>query len=361
MKMLFAGGGSLGPVTPLLAVAEALRERDPSIELLWVGTPSGPERTLVEDAGIRFCALPVARLTRYPSLEWLALPINAVRAMVGARRLMRNERPDLVASAGGFTGVPVAVAAFVDGVPSWLHQSDVPPILSGRLSAPFASWVTVAWPQTAAAFPADRTEVVGNPARASVAGMTRDAGHARFGLDPSRPTVLVTGGGGGAEWVNRCMEAVGGELAREANVIHLTGLGKKTDALDRFGPAFVARELLSGEMAAALAAADALVGRAGMGTITEIAARGIPSILIPLPGSPAQEQNAAALAATGGTVVFRQDAMTPQELLEAIRALLRDEPRRRALSEAAYATLQTDAADRIASRLIEFAQKNSRP
>ncbi len=355
MKILFAGGGTLGPVTPLLAVAEAWKRTDPSVEFVWVGTPNGPERGAVEAAGIRFLSLPVARLTRYPSVEWLTLPWNLLRASRGAWEILRRERPNLVASAGGYTGVPLVAMARAQGIPSWLHQSDVRPILSSVLSAPFVSWITVAWESTAKAFPANKTRVVGNPARRSVLAADRDVALARFGLDPSRPTVLVTAGGGGSLWVNRQMETIGAELVRDANVIHLTGIGKLTDALQGFGTNYVVEELLTGGMADALAAADVVVCRAGMGTITELAAWRKPSIVVPLPDSP-QEDNARVLADASAAMVLRQGATTPQEFLEAVLGLLRDDPRRRALSSAIASILPTDVAETLVARLQSLAK-----
>lgn len=355
MKILFAGGGTLGPVTPLLAVAEAWKRIDPSVEFVWVGTPKGPERAAVEAAGIRFLSLPVARLTRYPSAEWPMLPVNLFRASRGAWEILMRERPNLVASAGGFTGVPIVAAARAQGIPSWLHQSDVRPILSSVLSAPFASWITVAWESTARAFPAGKTRVVGNPARRSVLAADRDLALAKFGLDASRPTVLVTAGGGGSLWFNHQMETVGAELVRDANVIHLTGLGKMSEALQGFGKNYVAEELLTGGMADALAAADVVVCRAGMGTITELSARRKPAIVVALPDSP-QEDNAHVLADANAAMVLRQGATTPQEFLEAIRGLLRDEPRRRALSSAIASVLPTDVADALVARLQSLAK-----
>jgi len=299
--------------------------------------------------------LPVARLTRYPSIEWPKLPVNLFRAARGAWNLLKSERPDLVASAGGFTGVPVIVAARALGIPSWLHQSDVRPILSSILSAPFATRVTVAWEKTAKAFPAQKTRVVGNPVRASVLASNRDAALAKFGLDPTRPTLLIFGGGGGAGWFNGMMEIVGAEIVREANVIHLTGVGKLTERLEGFGKNYVVEQLLVGGMADAFAAADLVVCRAGMGTITELAAWRKPAIVIPLPDSP-QEDNASALADAGAAMVLRQSSTTPQEFLEAIRGLLRDASRRQALSSAVSSVLPTDVAETLAVRLQSLAK-----
>ena len=161
----------------------------------------------------------------------------------------------------------------------------------------------------------------------------------------------VTGGGGGSAWLNGMMEIVGGDLAAFANVIHITGPGKMTDRLGSFGQNYVAVELLTNDMREAVAAADAVVCRAGMGTITELAARRKPAVVIPLPRSP-QEANARALEEVGAAVVLRQGAVTPQELFEAIRGILVRDDRRDALSAAMNSVLRTDVASEIVSRLL---------
>lgn len=356
MKILFAGGGTLGPVTPLLAVAEAWRRIDPTVEFVWVGTPRGPERSLVETADIRFLSLPVARLTRYPSMEWILFPVNLFRAVRGAWTILKQERPHLVASAGGYTGVPLTIAARILGIPSWLHQSDVRPILSSRLCAPFANWITVAWEKTAKAFPARKTHVVGNPVRDSILATDRSTALVRFGLDPLRPTVFAFGGGGGSLWLNRMMETVGAEIVKDANVIHLTGIGKLTSKLEGFGQNYLMEELLSDGMADAFAAADVVVCRAGMGAITELAAWKKPAIVIPLPNSP-QEDNAVELSLADAALVLRQDATTPQEFLEAIRGLLLDKARQVSYATTIANLLPTQVSDFLVKRLRSLATK----
>lgn len=355
MKILFAGGGTLGPVTPLLAVAEALRDIDPGVEFVWVGTPNGPDRAAVEAAGIRFLTLPVARLPRYPSVEWVMLPANLFRAARQAWTILKAEQPSLVATAGGFTGVPLVVAARVLGIPSWLHDQDARPILSSKLVAPFATSITVAWEASLDAFPKDKTNVVGNPVRASMMAGSREDAIRAFRLDPARPTVLAFGGGGGSAWLNGQMEIVGEEMAREANVIHLTGLGKMTDRLASFGGTYRAEELLTARMADAMAAADVVVCRAGMGTITELSARQKAAVVVPLPNSP-QEDNARVLETAQAAVVMRQGAATPQELLEAVLGLVRHSERRHALGGAMARVLPTDVADRLARHLLSLAK-----
>ncbi|KKW36981.1 MAG: UDP-diphospho-muramoylpentapeptide beta-N- acetylglucosaminyltransferase [Candidatus Giovannonibacteria bacterium GW2011_GWA2_53_7] len=347
MKILFAGGGTLGPVTPLLAVAEAWQKMDPTVSFVWVGTRSGPEREIVQKAGIAFRDIPTARLPRYPSLEWLVLPFRLLAACFLAWRILRRERPSLIASAGGYTAVPVIVMGWLCRIPSWIHQQDVSPLLSNRLCAPFAQCITTAWPSSLKDFPASKTTHLGNPIRRVLLEGKKETARALFGLD-DRPTVLVVGGGTGALWMNHLMEEVGPWLVKRTNVIHITGKGKLTEPLRRIGKGYVVRELLMPEeMSQAYAVADLVVARAGMGTLTELAAWRKPSMLIPLPGS-AQERNARIVADVGAAKVVSQSAMTVNNFRNVLEDLLSDKQKQRTLSERMGALLLTDVAETFA-------------
>src|SRR3989338_7807534 len=194
MKILFAGGGTLGPVMPLLAVVSAWKKKDPSATFVWVGTAHGPERAFVEKEGIPFFTLPVARLPRYPSLEWVTFPFKLIAAKFKACWILLRERPHIIASGGGYTAVPLVWVGFVMGIPSWIHQSDVVPVLSNRLCAPAARCITVAWQLTLRSFPKKKTMWIGNPVREELLHATKDEAVKFFLLDATRPTVLAVGG-----------------------------------------------------------------------------------------------------------------------------------------------------------------------
>lgn len=355
MKILFAGGGTLGPVTPLIALMQAWKAEDPSAEFVWVGTKDGPEAGLVRAEGIKFLYLPTARLTRYPSYEWATLPWRLLTAFVTAWLVLGRERPSLVACAGGYTGVPLAYAAFLRRIPTWVHQPDAAPLLSVRLIAPVARLITVAWERTARSFPPRKTEVVGNPVRASVRAGAKDRAARAFGLDLRLPTLLVFGGGGGAKWINQMCMDMAPKLAGTANVIHITGTGKLKPAYQRFGPHYHAVEMLADGMADALAAADVVFARAGMGTVSELSALRKAAVLVPLPDSQ-QEGNARPLGEAGAAIVFSQRLVTLGDLEKAILGLLGDEPRRREMGARLASALPTDVAGKLVHRLKAVAK-----
>jgi len=336
----------MGPVTPLLAVVEAWRKAFPQDEFVWIGTRSGPERAAVEAAGIRFLHVPVFRLTRYPSVEWLTLPFAFVGSFLVAWFTLGRERPDMIASAGGYTAVPVVLCGWARGIPSWVHQQDARVVLTNRVCAPFAKCVTTAWEHLLSVLPPTKSKWIGNPVRPSVLEGKRDVAHERLGIDLRYPTVLAFGGGGGASWINRLMEEIGATIAEQANVIHITGRGKRADRLETIHKRYHAVEFLTDDMAHALKASTLVVARAGMGTLTELAALAKPAILIPIPGS-MQEDNIARVRVADAAVVLAQDATGTGELKRAILELLADAARQKRLGTNLRRVLPTDVAEEM--------------
>lgn len=350
-RILFAGGGTLGPVTPLLAVAEAWRKIDPSVEFVWVGTPHGPERALVEAAGIPFESLPVLRLTRYPSWEWLRWPVDAARTFVVAMRVLRRTQPHLVATAGGYTGVPLALLAWVRGIPVWAHQPDVRVLLSTKCVAPFSRLITTAWKKTTSVLPPEKTVWIGSPVRERAMANPALLNDEGIVLDPNVPTVLVFGGGGGAQWLNETIGEVQTDLSMQANVVLLTGPKKRLTRVQESSGRIHCVERLVDAMPEALRAAEVVVCRAGMGTIADLAHFEKAAILIPIPGS-AQEDNAQELQNAHAAVVLDQARTTPQFLRDQILVLLDDNARRQALGSQLSRVVPTD----IAAHLVRLIQ-----
>jgi UDP-N-acetylglucosamine--N-acetylmuramyl-(pentapeptide) pyrophosphoryl-undecaprenol N-acetylglucosamine transferase len=345
-KIMLTGGGTLGPVTPLLAVASAWKQADPTVEFVWVGTRFGPDRGPVEAADIRFLHIPVFRLPRHPTLEWFALPFRFAAALVMSWLIIGREQPDLIASAGGYTGVPLIWIGKLRGKKVWIHQQDVTPSLASRLSAPFADCITVAWQRLLSRFSKKKTDWIGNPVRESILQGKKDIAHEAFGIDLSRPTVFVFGGGTGATWLNHMMEQVGGALTEQANVIHVTGRGKLSPRLKEMGKRYHAIEFAGEEMAHAFAVADIVIARAGMATITELAAMRKPAILIPLPHSP-QEANAKILKEADAAIVLDQTVAGVGDIKAAALELLQNAKRREQMSRRIADVLPTDVAEKL--------------
>lgn len=354
MHILLSGGGTLGPVMPLLALVDSWREKQEPFTISFIGTRRGPEREVIERMGIPFTAITSAKWPRYWTFYWFLFPFLFALSLFESWRVIRRERPQVVVSAGGFVSVPLAWAAWLHRIPVWLHQQDVIPGLANRLMAPFAKKVSVAFAPSASAFSPKKTQVLGNPVRAQLyAGQAKRAVE-RFSLASNRPTVLVLGGGTGSAWMNACVDAMADTLVSEGvQLLHIAGKGKAKHLSSREG--YVVEELVVDGMEDVYALADVVLCRAGLGTLSELAALHKSALVIPLPDSH-QEANALFLFEQRGAVILDQAETTPQVLLTALRTLCKDLSARRALGERLHSCFPPDARDVIAEGVWQLGQ-----
>jgi len=353
MRIAFSGGGTLGSVTPLLAAAQAVRVSRPDCALLWIGTDFGPEERLVREAGIDFRAVSSGKLRRYLAWRNLTDLGRIVRGFFQVWSLFGRERPDVLVSAGGFVAVPAVWAAWCRRVPVHLHQMDIRPGLANRLSAPFAASFSVAFEKSLADFASKKPVWTGNPVRGELFAGSREAAAGLFGLEAGMPTVLVIGGGTGASTMNELVRQAVPELASKAQLIHLTGQGKAAP-LPGASPRYHQLEFLTGDIRHAYAAADLVVTRAGMGVLTELAALGLPAVILPIPGTH-QEENAAFFAAAGAALVIDESRVPPRQFAAAVLGLLADRPRLEALRLAMRRLNKADAAQNMAGLILKAA------
>jgi UDP-N-acetylglucosamine--N-acetylmuramyl-(pentapeptide) pyrophosphoryl-undecaprenol N-acetylglucosamine transferase len=342
--ILFTGGGTLGPVTPLLAIYEVWREQDPGMAFAWVGTPSGPEAELVHSRRIPFYTLRVPKLNRHQKWQWPLVPFGLAWSFVRSVKLLRKLKPQMIFTAGGYVSVPLAWAGRMMGIPVWVHQLDVIPGVANKLMAPAAERVSVTFEASLKDYGHDKTLVVGGVTRDSVGKGDPKKAMEEFGLNPRKPTLFVLGGGTGATQINDAMAVIGKELERKMNIIHLTGKGKTDKRLEKIGGNYAVREFLNTQMADAYAAADAVVARAGMGTLLEIAMLRKPALLIPIAGSH-QIANARAFEdADAAEVVYR---VNPQILKQQIEHLILDESRKAEIKQHLKRFLPHNGAEEI--------------
>jgi len=350
VRVLLAGGGSGGSATPVLAVAQALRRLAPSVEFLYVGTRDGPEAALAAAQGIAFAGVSAGKLRRYWDIHNLTDPFLIVRGTLESYQLVRRFKPHLAFAAGGFAAVPPVLAARLFArAKTLIHQQDVEPGLANRLLVPFATRITVSLDSSLAHFPRRRSTVTGNPVRQEVLAADPRIAFERLGLEPELPLLVVTGGGTGALGLNRLAASAAPMLVERLQIVHLTGRGRGVPAATS-SSRYRTIEFLVDEMPHLLAAATIVVSRAGMGTLTELAALGKPSLIVPLPGSH-QWANAQAFARLGAIEVADQAALSPDTLARRVLSLLDDAPRREELGRALAASMPRDAAERIAAEL----------
>jgi UDP-N-acetylglucosamine--N-acetylmuramyl-(pentapeptide) pyrophosphoryl-undecaprenol N-acetylglucosamine transferase len=355
-KILFCGGGTLGPVTPLLAVLRKMREARPDLGFAWVGTEDGPEGALVEAEGVGFHALPRAALPRYPSKRWLTFPWDYLKALVAARKILTQEKPSLVVSAGGFMQVPIMREASKKGIACAIHQLDFETLLSNDLVAEKCRLVTTSFKYPRPPFSGVAAKNVATPCRFAGRMLpSRTEAALRLGLDPQKPILFVFGGGTGALAINQALSSVLDELLKTAQVVHLTGKGKDVGhALEHAG--YRVHEFFDeAQMLDAYAAADLVVSRGGFGSLSEMAALKKAAIVVPIPRNP-WTKNAEALG-DAVRLVVQTDGLG-QDILYNVKALLNDQCGLKSLGAKLSEALSTDDGTALAELWLSLIERN---
>ncbi len=354
MKILFSGGGTLGPVTPLLALYENLKDQSEH-EFLWVGTKNGPEKKLVDHEGIRFFILPESKLRRYFSLQTFTDIFLFLGAFFQSIVLLKKEKPDVCISAGGYVSVPIHWAAILLGIPTWIHQQDVVVGLANRLMSAGATLITLALEKTVSKFPKEKTQLLGNPVRPSIFLGSREEAFRVFSLDPHLPVIFATGGGTGSEKINVLVAQLAFELSDQVQIIHLTGKERKT--LEPTMPLshYHTYEFLDDTMALAYAAADIVISRGGFGTLSELSALSKAAIVIPKTGH--QEENIAFCASAGAVISCNENTTTVLELADKVTLLLKDASLRHTLGQSLSSVVPIATASAMLKALAAVTKK----
>jgi UDP-N-acetylglucosamine--N-acetylmuramyl-(pentapeptide) pyrophosphoryl-undecaprenol N-acetylglucosamine transferase len=357
-RILLVGGGTGGPTTPLLAVAESIRSMNPSTHFLFVGTSWGPERHMAEQVSIPFVSIPAGKFRRYFSLKNIITPFQVIAGFIKSLFIIRGFKPTVVFGAGSFVQVPLLWASWVMRVPVAIHQQDIVPTLANVLCSPIAQAITVTFELSAKDFSSGaglwrarqkaKVTHTGNPLRESLRDASEQEARAYFGLSEKKPVLFVTGGGGGAQAINDLVWASLDELTKYVDVIHGTGKGKRKEIAV---PGYVAYEFID-RMDLAYAASDIVLCRAGISTITELANLGKIGIIIPMPNTH-QEENAVYLGMQKAAIIGSQNFITPESLVSFIRNLLLDGPRQKELVHNIKQIMPHDSSSRLAQIILE--------
>ncbi|MDO8337452.1 MAG: UDP-N-acetylglucosamine--N-acetylmuramyl-(pentapeptide) pyrophosphoryl-undecaprenol N-acetylglucosamine transferase [Microcella sp.] len=307
---LLAGGGTAGHVNPLLALADHWRAVEPEVGILALGTAGGLEERLVPERGYELLTIPRVPFPRRPNGAAVRFPRDFRDAVDQTRAIIRERGADVVVGFGGYASAPAYVAARLERVPLVAHEANARPGIANRLAGWLGGRVGTTFPGT----PLRGARVVGMPLRREIVELDRvglrPQAIAHFGLDPERPTLLVTGGSTGAKRLNETIgDAIAHILGSGWNVVHITG--RDRGGADPGLPGYRVLEYCD-RMDLAFAAADLVVCRSGSATVSELAAVGLPSILVPYPvGNGEQRLNAGELVAAGGARLVDDAAFTP--------------------------------------------------
>jgi UDP-N-acetylglucosamine--N-acetylmuramyl-(pentapeptide) pyrophosphoryl-undecaprenol N-acetylglucosamine transferase len=362
LTVVIAGGGTGGHLMPALAIAEAIRRRHPDWRVLLVGASRGVEAALLPSRSFPYELLPAEPIYRrqwWKNLRWPMVGLRLVRAV---DRLLDRERPALVVGTGGYASGPVVWRAAGRGIPTAVQEQNAYPGLSTRLLVRRVREVWLGVPEARRYLrPGSHTEVMdtGNPITPPDPSR-RDGALARFGLDPGKPVLLVTGGSQGSRAINRAVaEWIDGGTGKTGGtgsglqVVWAAGKATYPEFRRYHDPPRVQVFDFLDPMADAYAVASLAISRAGMMTIAELCAWGIPSVLIPLPTAAADHQtpNAAVMAEAGAAVHLPQSGLSPAGLAPILSGLLDSPARLEEMARSARARARPDAVERISDRI----------
>ncbi len=352
-KIVLTGGGTLGHVTPHLALIPSLRAE--GYEIHYIGTENGMEAPKMRAVpGIHYHAVKSGKLRRYHSWQNFTDPFRVIAGAIQSARLMGEIRPNVVFSKGGFVAVPVVFGAWLHGIPVLCHESDLTPGLANRLCRPFAKRFATTFPECAQAL-GKKAEMTGTPLRPELFSGSREAGLKLFGFSGKKPVLLMMGGSSGAQSVNKALREALPALTETFDVAHICGKGNLAPEMEGT-EGYCQKEFLDAELPDALAATDMVLSRAGANALCEFQHLGRPMLLVPYPkGASRGDQilNARSLEKRGLCRVLMQEDMTAESLTEAI---LRTWADREQLEKALRDAPPADGTQRVLEMIREIAK-----
>ena len=318
-KIVLTGGGTAGHVTPNLALLPHLQRA--GYEVYYIGSIGGMEKKMIEDSGIPYLGIETGKLRRYFDPKNFSDPFRVIKGFGQARKFLKEYRPDVIFSKGGYVAVPVVRAAHTLHIPCVIHESDVTPGLANKLCFSSADKVCCNFPETLEKLPADKAVLTGTPIREDLFTGSREEGLKLCGFTDDKPVLMVTGGSQGAASVNSAVRENLDALLKDFQIVHLCGKDKM-DNLRLTIPGYKQFEFVSDEMKHIFAMADVVISRAGAGAISELLALKKPNILVPLAHDSRGDQilNADSYRAQGYSMVVMDEEL-PETIVDAVQRL----------------------------------------
>ena len=319
--IILTGGGTAGHVTPNIALIPRLTKLGYTIS--YIGSYEGMEKDLIEQQGIPYYGISSGKLRRYFDLKNFSDPFRVIKGYSEASKLMKELKPDVVFSKGGFVTVPVVKAAASHHIPVLIHESDMTPGLANRLSVSSATKVCCNFPETVKNLPEGKAVLTGTPIRAELLNGDPEAGRSFCGFSEDKPVLMIIGGSLGAQSVNDHVRKILPKLLEDFQVLHLCGRGKMEPSLEGT-PGYRQYEYIQEELPDLFALADIVISRAGANAICEILALRKPNLLIPLSANASrgdQILNARSFEKQGFSMVLEEEEVTDESLLSAVRTL----------------------------------------
>lgn len=353
-RILIACGGTGGHLFPGIAVAEALRTRGHEVRLL-ISEKKVDAEASAKYRHLSFTALPA--VAKPPTLSPRMLPFlwKTWRSVRHCTSLLRDFRADAVLGMGGFTSLPPVYAGHKLGLRTFVHDSNARPGRANVLTSRFCTRVLLGMDAAAPYFPQRETITTGTPARAEIFDRpTREQAARTFGLDPDKPTILVTGGSQGARRLNELAAEAARHLPDHMQVLHIAGAADRDRVVEIAGDH--PRHKILGfcdQMPSAYAASDLVIARSGASSLTEISLCGLPSILVPFPfaADDHQTRNAEVFAQAHAAQLVQERDLHPSGLAERVTSILNTPITRERMSGASRALAFPDAAERVCAAI----------
>ncbi len=320
-KIVLTGGGTAGHVTPNIALFPALKES--GYEIHYIGSYNGIEKRLIEDYDIPYYGISTGKFRRYFDLKNFTDPVRVIKGYAEARKYMKQIKPDVVFSKGGFVSVPVVRAAHSLGIPCVIHESDMTPGLANKLCIPVAEKVCCNFPETLQMLPQDKAVLTGSPIRAELRQGNRIAALDLCGFTANKPVIMVIGGSLGAASINKVVREALPKLLEDFQIVHICGK-EKIDNLLLNVPGYRQFEYVKAELKDLFALTDVVISRAGANAICELLALKKPNVLIPLSARSSrgdQILNARSFESQGFSIVIDEDDLIDSVLIEKVHEL----------------------------------------
>lgn len=343
-RIILTGGGTAGHVTPNIALLPKLKEA--GYDINYIGSYDGIEKKLINDFNIPYYGISSGKLRRYFDVKNFTDPFKVLKGLGEASKLMKQLKPDIVFSKGGFVTVPVVYAAKRLNIPVIIHESDMTPGLANKLSLPFTSKVCCNFPETVQYLPEGKAVLTGSPIRQELLSGNKLAGIKLCNFTVNKPIIMVIGGSMGAVAVNQAVRSALPKLLENYQIVHLCGKGK-LDASLANKKGYVQFEYVKEELKDLFAMTDVVISRAGANAICELLALKKPNILIPLSAAASrgdQILNAKSFEKQGFSLVIQEESVTDELLIRSIDELYQNKSK---YVEAMSKSKQADSIDVI--------------
>ncbi len=366
MKVLISGGGTGGHIYPAIAIAKKIKEKNPDVEILYIGTEKGMESDIVPKEGLNFKSIRVQGFSRKISINTLKSAIELLKGLNDARKVIKSYKPDLVIGTGGYVCGPVLYIAAKRGIPTLVHEQNAFPGATNRILSKYVDRVACGFEEAKKYFKDEsKLRTTGNPIRAEVLSYERNAVRQEFGID-DRKVILSFGGSGGQRSLNDAMF----ELIKaykdddSVKIYHVTGKRFK----DSFAEKLADSELndipkntdimeYCYNLPKYLSASDLVITSAGAITIAELTALGVPGLIVPKRYTTEnhQEYNAKALEAKGAAKVILEKELDELDFTKEVENIISNQELLDSMKEKSKAIGIRDASDRIYEVLKEIA------